>query len=100
MRVKENIKFFFSYSDNKSEKCGECMIACKKINGQNVYINAELIEFIESTPDTIITTITGKKIIVQDTVDEIINRIIAYKKKIFEGATIKLQGNADEENHS
>ncbi len=76
------------------------MIVCKKINGQNIYINAELIEFIESTPDTIITTTTGKKIIVLDTVEEIIERIVKYKKKIFEGATIKLQGNADEEDNT
>lgn len=76
------------------------MIACKKINGQNIYINAELIEFIESTPDTIITTTTGKKIIVLDTVDEVIQRIIDYKKKIFEGARITLQRNADEENNT
>lgn len=35
------------------------MIKCNKINGQTIYINAELIEFIEETPDTIVSTTTG-----------------------------------------
>lgn len=76
------------------------MIACRKINGQEIYINAELIEFIESTPDTIITTTTGKKIIVLETVEEVIQRIIQYKKSIFEGIRINLQGTANEKDHS
>ncbi|GAB4179543.1 MAG: flagellar FlbD family protein [Calditrichia bacterium] len=76
------------------------MILCKKINGSDIYINAELIEFIESTPDTIISTTTGKKIIVSDSVEDVIARIIEYKRRIFDGAIIKLQGTANEEDNS
>ncbi len=68
------------------------MIECKKINGQDIYINADLIEFIESTPDTIISTTTGKKILVLNSVDDVIKQIVDYKKKIYEGLNINLIG--------
>ena len=71
------------------------MIKCKKINGQTIYINAELIEFIEETPDTIVSTTTGKKILVLDTVQEVIEEMIKYKRMIFEGTTINLSGSME-----
>ena len=58
------------------------MITVTKINDRDVVVNCDLIELIESTPDTTLTTTTGKKIIVLDTVDEIINKTIAYKGRI------------------
>lgn len=51
-------------------------------------VNGELIEFVEATPDTVITLTTGKKIVVKESVDEIIQRVIAYKQKIFTQAAI------------
>jgi len=59
------------------------MIKVKKINGRDLIINAELIEFIEKTPDTIISMTTGKKIIVKDTPEELIKKVIEYRKEIF-----------------
>ena len=59
------------------------MIKVKKINGRDLIINAELIEFIEKTPDTIISMTTGKKIIVKDTCDELIKKVIEYRREIF-----------------
>lgn len=43
-------------------------------------INAELIETVEATPDTVITLTTGHKIIVQESTDEIIRLVVAYKR--------------------
>ncbi len=59
------------------------MIKVKKINGRDLIINAELIEFIEKTPDTIISMTTGKKIIVKDTCEELIKKVIEYRREIF-----------------
>jgi len=59
------------------------MIKVKKINGRDLIINAELIEFIEKTPDTIISMTTGKKIIVKDTSEELIKKVIEYRREIF-----------------
>ena len=58
------------------------MITVTKINDRDIIVNCDLIEVIESTPDTTLTTTTGKKIIVLDTVDEVLEKVIAYKGRI------------------
>ena len=45
-------------------------------------VNASLIEFIEATPDTVISLFNGKKIIVKESLEEITNMSIEYFKKI------------------
>ena len=58
------------------------MITVTKINDRDIVVNCDLIELIETTPDTTLTTTTGRKIIVLDTVEEVINKIVAYKGRI------------------
>ncbi|MCL2204772.1 MAG: flagellar FlbD family protein [Defluviitaleaceae bacterium] len=58
------------------------MILVTRINDRDVLVNSDQIELIEEAPDTTITTITGKKVIVRDTVDEILDKVIAYKQRI------------------
>ena len=58
------------------------MIELHRLQNQKIIINADLIEFLESTPDTIVSTTTGKKIIVKESVDEVIEKIIAYKREL------------------
>lgn len=59
------------------------MIYVTRLNNKEFIINAELIEFIEKTPDTVISLTTGKKIVVKETPEEIIQRVIEYKQRIF-----------------
>lgn len=59
------------------------MIKLKAINGNDIVINCEIIETLKSTPDTMITFTNGKNVIVRNSVDEIIEKTIEYKKKIF-----------------
>ncbi|MFC1513505.1 flagellar FlbD family protein [candidate division KSB1 bacterium] len=59
------------------------MIAVTRINNDKIVINAELIEFVETTPDTIITTTTGKKIIVLDSAQQVIRKVIEYRRLCF-----------------
>ena len=63
------------------------MISVTRINGKELVINAELIEFVESTPDTIITLTTGRKIIVRESPEEVISRVIEYRRKIHQPIT-------------
>lgn len=58
------------------------MIKVTRLNGSPIYINSVLIEFIEETPDTVITLTTGKKVIVKESVDEVIKSILEYNAKI------------------
>lgn len=59
------------------------MIRVNRLNNSEFVINCELIEFIEETPDTVITLTTGKKIVVKDSIDEIIDKVIKFKNNIF-----------------
>ncbi len=57
------------------------MIKVTRINDSELVVNADLIEFVESIPDTIISLTTGKKIMVKQTIDEIIDRVAEFKYK-------------------
>ncbi len=59
------------------------MIKVTRLNGKEYYINPDLIEFIESTPDTVITMTTDKKVVVVEDIEELINRIVDFKRKIY-----------------
>ncbi len=59
------------------------MIELTKLNGSKFVLNGELIESLEETPDTVISTTTGKKIVVTENVEEIVKKVIDYKRKIF-----------------
>ena len=56
------------------------MIKLTRLNQSEVVVNVEMIEFVEETPDTLISLISGKKVLVTEPVDLIINRVIEYKK--------------------
>ncbi len=59
------------------------MIQVHKLNGKDIIINCDLIEIIESTPDTTITFTTGKILIVQESVEEIRTRVKEYKRELY-----------------
>lgn len=59
------------------------MIVVHRINGKEFIINCEHIKFIEATPDTIITLTTDEKIMVKESVSDVINATVLYKQNIF-----------------
>lgn len=59
------------------------MITVTRFNKTRFVINADWIETVESTPDTVITLTNGKKYIVAENVEDIINQVIKYKQKIY-----------------
>lgn len=58
------------------------MIKLTRLNNKEFVLNAELIQFVEETPDTVITLINHEKIVVKEPVDEIIRRVIEYSRSI------------------
>ncbi len=56
------------------------MIKVTRLNGTETVINADLIESVEGTPDTVISLTTGHKYVVQESVDEVVARVLAYRK--------------------
>ncbi|HAX61607.1 MAG TPA: flagellar protein FlbD [Elusimicrobia bacterium] len=59
------------------------MIKLTKLNGGEIYINPDLIEKMECHPNTTILLTTGKSTIVKETPEEVSNKIIELKRRIF-----------------
>ncbi|OWY72449.1 flagellar protein [cyanobacterium TDX16] len=58
------------------------MIVVTKLRGDHMVVNAEMIKFIESTPDTMITLVNGEHLIVRESVEEVVMRAVAYGRSI------------------
>ncbi|MDB5173865.1 MAG: FlbD family protein [Phycisphaerales bacterium] len=58
------------------------MIALTRLNGQQFVMNAEKIRYIESTPDTVVCSDTGEKMMVKETLQEVMRRAIDYARAI------------------
>jgi flagellar protein FlbD len=56
------------------------VIRITRLNGSELLVNAEMIEFVEASPDTIISLLSGKKIIVGESIETVVARVIAYKR--------------------
>jgi flagellar protein FlbD len=59
------------------------MIRLKQVNGEEIVVNAELIETMEKAHDTIITLTTTRRIRVQEGIEEIIDKVIDYKRRTY-----------------
>jgi flagellar protein FlbD len=58
------------------------MVLLKKINNAEIAVNCDLIEYIEETPDTVITFTNGEKVVVQERMGKIIEKIVLYRRLI------------------
>lgn len=61
------------------------MIKVTGLNKEEFILNSEIIEKIEIVPETLITLINGKKYLVLESSEVVIDQILKYKKKIFTG---------------
>lgn len=59
------------------------MVELTKLNGVKFLINPDVIEVVEETPDTVLTTVTGKKIIIKEGRQEVKNLVKSYRRDIF-----------------
>ncbi len=59
------------------------MIELTKLNDIKFTVNADLIEMVEEVPDTVLTLITGKKIFVKESRQNVKNLVILYKQEVF-----------------
>jgi flagellar protein FlbD len=58
------------------------MIKVHRLNGQAVVVNAELIESIESVPDTVVNLYTNNRLVLKESMDEVYGLIMEYKRSI------------------
>lgn len=59
------------------------MILVHSMQGEEMYINPNMIETIRATPDTVLFLSTNKRILVKDSPEELVKRIIAYQQRIY-----------------
>jgi flagellar protein FlbD len=60
----------------------EVMIRLTRLNHVPMVLNADLIEHIDVTPDTVITLTTGQILRVRETAEEVVERIVAFRRRI------------------
>jgi len=58
------------------------MIRLTRINRQPLVLNADLIEHLEVTPDTVISLTNGQKFVVRESADEVIDRVVEFRRRI------------------
>jgi uncharacterized protein YlzI (FlbEa/FlbD family) len=61
------------------------MIKLTRLNNQPLAINSDLIKFVEQAPDTVITLITGEKLVVRESAEEVLQRIVGFRRAILHG---------------
>ncbi|MDR1908506.1 MAG: flagellar FlbD family protein [Spirochaetaceae bacterium] len=58
------------------------MIQVTRLDGKEYYINPHQIESIETRPDTTLLMLSGKYVVVREAVEDVIERIVAYRRRI------------------
>lgn len=58
------------------------MILVTRLNGSQFYVNAELVQVVEATPDTILKLTTGVTMVVREPAELIVGRILGYRQQI------------------
>ena len=57
------------------------MIELTRLNNRPLVVNSDLIKFIENTPDTVLTLISGEKVVVSESCKDVIAKVIEFRKK-------------------
>ena len=61
------------------------MIQLTRLNNQPLMVNSDLIKCVEHAPDTVLTLITGEKIIVRETAEQVLERVVEFRRAILAG---------------
>jgi flagellar protein FlbD len=61
------------------------MIELTRLNNRPLVVNSDLIKFIENTPDTVMTLITGEKVVVSESCQTVIEKIVEFRRKAMAG---------------
>ncbi|MGH2353505.1 MAG: flagellar FlbD family protein [Chloroflexota bacterium] len=58
------------------------MIQVTRFGGKPIYLNSDLVETIESAPDTTLLLTTGRRVIVRESAEEVVRRVVAFRRQI------------------
>jgi flagellar protein FlbD len=85
MATSPSLKGKLRYADTTEETF---MIPLLRMDGTEVVVNAELIATVERTPDTMLTLTTGHHILVKESVEDVVARVVEYRRKIQAGPIV------------
>ena len=58
------------------------MIKLTRLNGAEIVVNADVVESLEATPDTVLSLVNGEKFAVRETIDEVIEKVVRYQQQV------------------
>lgn len=61
------------------------VIQLTRLNNSPLAVNSDLIKFVEQAPDTVLTLINGEKVIVREKAQEVLERIVEFRRAILQG---------------
>ncbi len=61
------------------------MIQLTRLNNKPLMLNSDLIKFVEQSPDTLVTLITGEKILVRERTEQVVSRIVEFRRSVLQG---------------
>lgn len=59
------------------------MLAVTRINGSPFYVNPDLIQTIEATPDTVLTLTNGEKLVISESPETVVEQVVALKRRMY-----------------
>ena len=59
------------------------MIQLTRLNNLGLLVNCDLIKFVETAPDTVLTLVSGEKIVVRESPEEVLAKIIRFRRTVF-----------------
>jgi len=81
---------FLAHADKEVRKIP--MIELTRLNGNRLAVNSDLIQFAEAAPDTLLTMVTGEKLLVAESLTEVAERMVAYQAQMLAEANRLLPG--------
>jgi flagellar protein FlbD len=72
------------------------MIQLTRLNNQPLVVNSDLIKFVENAPDTVLTLVTGEKLVVREASREVLEKIVEFRRSIYAGLPLPLMPPAEE----
>jgi flagellar protein FlbD len=70
------------------------MIRLTRLNNRLLTVNSDLIKFVEQSPDTLITLLNGEKIVVRESADDVMARVIAFRRSVLQGLSFAWDGSS------
>lgn len=64
------------------------MIQLTRLNNHPLVVNSDLIKFVEQSPDTVLTLVSGEKIVVREKAQEVLDRVVLFRRSVLQGIII------------